>query len=196
MSKSDLVDKNVGKSYKDVVDSHFGDKETDLNSPDYIDNHHLGKFVKAVLPYRGHGVRVQLFCDPSESRTHQSFKDECDIHNIMKKFHRTSLLDHINSGQPFFGDFSDVVDYQSALNMVIKTQDDFNKLPSEIRSRFMNDPQLFIDFINDESNHSEMVDMGLISADSSMKLDKISPRIEEKLDQNTSPQEKPTSSST
>ena len=95
------------------------------------------------------------------SRTKQSFRDECDINNILRKFNVTGQLP-VGSVQPQYGDFSGVTDYQSALNAVMAAQDSFLALPAKVRSRFANDPALFVEFASDEANKDEMRALGLI----------------------------------
>jgi phage internal scaffolding protein len=95
------------------------------------------------------------------SRTQQHFKSECDINNILKRFNVTGQLP-VGSVQPTYGDFSGVTDYQSALNAVMAAQDSFLALPAKIRSRFQNDPALFVQFASDEANKDEMKALGLL----------------------------------
>ena len=55
-----------------------------------------------------------------ESMTQQHFQDEVDINNIIKRYSSTGfLVDPLTSpsGQPMFGDFSDVIDFQTALGI-------------------------------------------------------------------------------
>lgn len=109
-------------------------------------------------------VRVQKeFTEPS--RTKQSFKDECDINHIMKKFKKVMGVDYLEkfngyvSGQ--FGDFSDVADYRSAIEQVRRAESVFMALPAIVRKRFENDPAQFLDFCHDPKNLDEMISMGL-----------------------------------
>jgi len=95
------------------------------------------------------------------SLTKQSFRDECDINNILRKFNVTGQLP-IGSVQPQYGDFSGITDYQSALNAVMAAQDSFLELPAKIRAKFDNDPALFVEFASDEANRDEMKAMGLL----------------------------------
>ena len=95
------------------------------------------------------------------SRTKQSFRDECDINNILRQFNVTGEL-RVGSVQPQYGDFSGITDYQSALNAVMAAQDSFLQLPAKIRARFDNDPALFVDFASDEANKDEMKALGLL----------------------------------
>lgn len=39
-----------------------------------------------------------------ESLTHQSFKDECDVNNVIKRFTRTGQLTHVNQRPAQYGD--------------------------------------------------------------------------------------------
>jgi len=101
-----------------------------------------------------------LICN-SPSRAQQQFKSECDINVILDRFNVTGQLP-VSSIQPTFGDFSGVFDYQSAANAVIAANAAFESLPSKIRKRFENNPQLFVEFCSDESNRDEMIALGLI----------------------------------
>lgn len=96
-----------------------------------------------------------------ESRTRQSFNDETNINNIMARFDKTGLIDHVNEHQGSYGDFSEISDYHTALNHVIQAQDSFNSLPSKLRAHFDNDPGLFLDFMTDPANTEEIKKMGL-----------------------------------
>jgi len=95
------------------------------------------------------------------TRTQQSFRDECDINNILRKFNVTGQLP-LGSVQPQYGDFSGITDYQSALNAVMAAQDSFLALPAKVRARFDNDPALFVDFASDEANKDELKALGLL----------------------------------
>ena len=111
-------------------------------------------------------VRVQKFC--RGGRTKQSFRDECDVNKIMKKFKKAqgvAFLDRYQgylSGQ--FGDFSEVVDYRTALEQVRQANTVFDRLPAVVRKRFGNDTAAFLDFVHDPANAGELVKMGLASA--------------------------------
>jgi len=97
----------------------------------------------------------------SPSRTKQSFRDECDINNILRQFNVTGQLP-VGSVQPQYGDFSGITDYQSALNAVMAAQDSFLQLPAKVRAKFDNDPALFVEFASDEANRDEMKALGLL----------------------------------
>lgn len=97
-----------------------------------------------------------------ESRTQQQFKEECDVNNILYKYKKSGMLNHVNKTQGQFGDFANVEDYQTSLQKVMQAQQNFMELPSELRSKFNNDPSKLIDFINTKENYEECVKYGLI----------------------------------
>jgi len=119
--------------------------------------------VKNPITYdRDQNSADSRFMFTRPTRTQQSFRDDCDINNILRKFNVTGQLP-LNGVQPQYGDFSGVTDYQSALNAVMAAQDSFLALPAKVRSRFDNDPALFVEFASDEANKEEMKAMGLLS---------------------------------
>lgn len=121
------------------------------------------RFITAYGPKR----RVR-YDDSSPSRTKQSFAAECDINNIMARYLNTGLITHENTRQALYGDATGV-DYQSAQNFIAAANSEFQALPSAIRSRFDNDPALFLDFIHDEKNLPEMAELGFLKDESAKK---------------------------
>jgi len=96
--------------------------------------------------------------DPSLAQ--QNSKDEADINTIVKRFNLTGELPS-GVSVPKYADFDDVVDYHSALNMVIAADHAFMALPAAIRARFDNDAGAFVDFVSDPSNAAAVAEMGL-----------------------------------
>lgn len=113
----------------------------------------------------GKKSRVQKFFD-DEVLTKQEFKRECDINHILSKYNRQMGVDFLNqyhghiSGR--FGDVSQATDYQTALHQINEAEELFDALPSKIRARFHNDPGMLLDFIADERNRDEAVELGLM----------------------------------
>jgi len=109
-------------------------------------------------------MRVQKFFTKG-SRTKQSFKNECDVNMIMKRFKRSAGADFLTRYQGYvsgsFGDFSEVVDYRTALEQVAKADEVFMALPAKVRARFSNDAAEFLDFVHNPANKEELVSMGL-----------------------------------
>ena len=102
-----------------------------------------------------------LHCEDA-SLTQQHFKDECDINNILRQFNVTGLLPE-NTLSPRYGDFTGISDYHSALNQVIAAEDEFMRLPANIRARFNNDPAQLIDFLEKSDNKDEAIKLGLVN---------------------------------
>jgi len=98
--------------------------------------------------------------DGEESRTIQSAKDECDINVIVKRFGVTGVVP-ANVRPAMYGDFLGISDYRSALDAVRLANEDFMQLSSDVRDRFHNDPQEFLEFCSKSENLAEMRKMGL-----------------------------------
>lgn len=109
--------------------------------------------------------RVQLFCK-DEGLVKQSFKNSCDINMLMKRFKKVmpqgflSQYNNVVGGQ--YGDFSNVPDYRTALDIVSHAEDAFMTLPAQVRKEFANDPALFLDAINDPKQKSRLQELGLV----------------------------------
>lgn len=97
------------------------------------------------------------------SLTKQSFKDECDINNIIKAFSVTGQVQHINAraSQGTYADLPGEIDFQQSLNTIKEAQNAFASLPSKVRDRFGNDPAQFLAFMSDPANQDEMIKLGL-----------------------------------
>lgn len=99
-----------------------------------------------------------------ESMAKQAFKAECDVNNIMKRFERTGVMEHAAKYEGRYGDFTEVGDYQTAMQAVVEAREAFESLPAQLRARFGNDPGAFLGFIEDPENIEEARKMGLVKA--------------------------------
>lgn len=89
--------------------------------------------------------------DYSDGRTKQSFKDECDINQILKKAQVTGSISHLNKYGGEYADFGEF-DFHEAQTMIARGRQIFEELPSEVRKDFANDPGEFFKFANDPDN--------------------------------------------
>lgn len=96
--------------------------------------------------------------DPSLAQ--QNFKDDCDINVLMERFKVTGVMP-AGVRVPTYGDFTGVSDYRSAVEAVMRASDQFMSLPANVRSRFDNDPQKFLEFCADPANKDEAIRLGL-----------------------------------
>ncbi len=95
------------------------------------------------------------------SMAKQSFRDECDIGTIMKKYAKNGLLDHVNKFGGHYADLPESVEYQDAIHSVMEAEAAFASLTAEIRTKFGNDPKEFLAFVSDEDNAREIIALGL-----------------------------------
>jgi phage internal scaffolding protein len=130
--------------------------------------------------YDRDSVEGITFTEPTLAQQH--FKDECDVNNILRKYEATGLVTHVANGTPSYGDFSSVLEFQQAQNILIEAQDAFDALPASLRKRFDNDPAVMLEFIENPDNREEAEKLGLlnksinISGDSN---DVIPPKLSE-----------------
>lgn len=72
------------------------------------------KIRKVHVRHPHERVRVRHSFDPEDGRTHQSFKDECDIHQIVDSYARTGLVNHLASGPVQYGDAPEATLFEAA----------------------------------------------------------------------------------
>lgn len=97
-----------------------------------------------------------------ESMTEQSHTKHCDIRNILSRFMRDGVIEHVNEREPQYTDVSVCPDYHGALEIVRATEEMFSSLPAELRDRFANDAGMYLAWINDPANAEEAVELGLL----------------------------------
>lgn len=97
--------------------------------------------------------------DPSLTR--QSETEDADINTIVRRF---GLLGGMpKDARPLmYGDFSHIGDFQSAFAAVADANELFMSMPAEVRSRFKNDPQTFLEFCENGNNREEAKKLGLL----------------------------------
>jgi phage internal scaffolding protein len=100
--------------------------------------------------------------DPSLAQQHM--KDECDINVIVERFGVTGQLP-VAPLEPTYGDFSGVNDYHSALNAIRSSEEAFMALPAKIRAKFDHDPNALLEFLQNETNRDEAIELGLIDGE-------------------------------
>lgn len=125
-------------------------------------------------------LRVITHLQKEDEKTNQSFKTECDINQIIKKYKTTGQITHLNSKTGRYMDVTNAPDLKEALQTAIHAADAFNSLPATLRKRFSNDPQEFLQFLDDPKNADEAVQLGLLRK-TEQQNDKLN---DEKLTQN------------
>lgn len=99
-----------------------------------------------------------------KSLAQQHMVDDTDINKLMERYVQTGELPQL-SAPPLQGDFTNVMSYQDALNLMIQARQSFEALPAKVRSRFDHDPAQFVAFMSDEANRDEIRQMGLWSVE-------------------------------
>ena len=116
--------------------------------------------MSGYYSYANRPPQVSIDFEGTTSKTKQAFKEEADINNIMGKYVKTGVLPQASGAT--FGDFCDVEDFQNCMAQILRAEEDFGQLPSEIRDRFRNDPGYLIDFLANPDNQEEAAELGLL----------------------------------
>lgn len=95
------------------------------------------------------------------SLTQQSFADEVDINNMLRRFGIGYEMPE-NFRMPQYGDFDTITTFHEAMNAVTAATAEFNRLPAHIRAEFDNNPAKFHDAALDESNRARFEKHGLL----------------------------------
>lgn len=98
--------------------------------------------------------------EAGESLTVQSMAEDADINVMLQRFGVTGQMPQ-GAQMLTYGDFTGINDYQSAIHAVHDAEDRFMALPANVRARFENDPQQFLDFCTDKGNLPELRKLGL-----------------------------------
>lgn len=122
----------------------------------------IAPFVRSPFNYDLNEAsdRSGLKCE-DPSRADQSFAEQSDINTIVKQFGLTGQLPE-GVTPPQSGDFTEVYDYHSAMNVVRQAQESFMEMPADIRAEFNNDPGRFMAFVHDPANRERAEKMGLV----------------------------------
>lgn len=113
------------------------------------------KFQTQFSHDRLEGLKFEL-----PSRVQPQFAYECDINNIVAGC--VSTLDNVRPNLTYL-DTTTVPDLEQASNMIAEANSQFEKLPSDVRARFGNDPKQLLAFVSDKKNYDEAVKLGFIT---------------------------------
>lgn len=119
------------------------------------------KYIARPHPHHRLRRRVTLTTGPSK-RVQQHFAEECDINTIVRTANKNGRLPDMIKMNPRYGDFSDALSFQEALDVVNLAHEQFSALPSHVREKFLNDPARFLAFVEDpKTPANELVELGL-----------------------------------
>lgn len=107
-------------------------------------------------------VQVDFTDDPGF--TEQAHKDEVSIHNIMRKYKQTGVIEHNAQYEGEYMDMTSAPDFYEAKVIIAEANSMFETVPAHIRKDFDNDPAQFLDFMQDPANYQEIEEYGLSTA--------------------------------
>ena len=110
--------------------------------------------------------------------TQQNHKKETDVNEIIKKYDKTGLIVHINKIEARYGDVTGL-DFKAAQDLVTNSLQMFKELPPEIRKRFNNSPMELYEFMENEGNRDEAIELGLIKAEWKPEQDGLGEHVTE-----------------
>lgn len=96
-------------------------------------------------------LRVAFTCE-GKSMTQQNFAKECDINNIMAKYEKSGVIEHVRQYGGYYGTMPASTDLQANLEAVKLAQELFMSLPAGIRKDFDNDPLEYLKWAEDPAN--------------------------------------------
>lgn len=101
----------------------------------------------------------------SDTYVQQSFKDECDINNILAQYKQTGMISHIsaNASQGQYLDLPSDVDLQTSFEIVRQAETAFASLPAKVRDAFSNDPANFLAAFHNPNMAEELRSLGLLN---------------------------------
>lgn len=83
-----------------------------------------------------------------------------DINEIVRRA-MAGQMPSQNAQRPRYGDFSQGLDFHQAVELVREAQEQFDRLPWQVKRACEQDPALFIDMCQDPESVRELVDLGL-----------------------------------
>lgn len=110
--------------------------------------------------------KVQIFCTAEEDCTKQSFKDECDMNNIVARINKTGFvpLEAQDSLRRLIYDDASTApqSLEAAYEIVQRAEDAFAALPARVRERFPH-PAALLAFVENPDNMKEAQDLGILA---------------------------------
>lgn len=99
-----------------------------------------------------------------ESRTLQSEYESTTIDWYLKRYSATGIDPFANRlADARFGDFSNYESFLTAQTRLARVREGFDALPAEVRARFGNSINQFMEFVTNPNNADELKSMGLVT---------------------------------
>ncbi len=101
--------------------------------------------------------------EESLTEQHHNHKDALSTKNIVKRYIKTGVADHLNARQPLQDALNDSdMSFHDMLNIVAIGQQTFEALPAKVRAAFNHDAAQYLDAFEDASKRPILEELGLI----------------------------------
>lgn len=118
-------------------------------------------FLRTAFNYdMAKASRESAYSSTEKGKTLQSQKDEADVNRIVRRIQQTGMTQQPTQ-LPTYQWFEDIFDFQTAQNALVQANKAFATVRSDIRARFENDPQKFVEFCSKKENLDALREMGL-----------------------------------
>lgn len=112
--------------------------------------------------YTQKAIRRPSTKNTEPSKTDQTFKDDCDVNLILRRYMKTGDQSIFRQGGSY-SDVSEVPDLLEAHLNLQRAKTAFDLLPSEIRKKLHNNPLMLEQYLSDPKNHEEAIELGLLN---------------------------------
>ena len=112
-----------------------------------------------IYDLKGRSDAAGLVClDPS--LTVQADAVDADINTLVRRFGLTGSMPE-NVKVPAYSDYDDIFDFHAAQLVIASANEEFMRMPAEVRAQFGNDPGVFFDVASNPENIDFLRDLGL-----------------------------------
>jgi len=106
--------------------------------------------------------RVKVATTNNErSRTKQEGRRDADVNTIVNTYKRTGIWANVNPRQPTWGDVSQKLELEVALELVNKANAEFMTLPAHVRALAQNSPTRLLEMLADPAQVEVLKAAGL-----------------------------------
>jgi phage internal scaffolding protein len=137
----------------------------DKNWKKHIDRDKPGKTVFML-----NGRVIKVVTVTGKGQTEQAHEKQCDMNYILRDYQKTGLVKHAKAHEGQYDDVT-VSDFQDAMFLVTEAKNMFDALPSNIRTRFENDPAKFLGFVQNPANGDELKALGILKGNDGVNKD-------------------------
>ena len=103
-----------------------------------------------------------------ESKTVQSDRHRAEIKHVLAQYEATGLVPHLQATDLAYRDVTEFTDYGDVMRELKAAEEQFNRLPPQLREVFDNDPARWLDVAHDAEKQKEieprLIELGIIEA--------------------------------